>query len=87
MHATSSTLEVLIFYNNIYIPIDKCRYLIYEALSDMEKIKSFIKDLGFPVAVALFLLYICHFTIRQNTDAINTLARAVDKLIVSLDRK
>jgi hypothetical protein len=50
----------------------------------LEKIKSLVKDLGFPVAVSLVLLYICFSTLRDNTTAIRGLDKTISLLTQQL---
>jgi hypothetical protein len=53
----------------------------------MDKIKNFVKTLGFPVAVALILLYFCFHTIGNNTQAINNLDKSISGLTQLIEMK
>lgn len=51
----------------------------------MEKIVCIVKDLGFPVAVCLLLLYFCFYAIERNTQAIHALDKSVNRLVVVVE--
>ena len=53
----------------------------------MDKIKSFVKTLGFPIAVALILLYFCFHTLENNTRAISSLDKSISGLSQLIEMK
>lgn len=53
------------------ISIDMNRY--YEYVYVMDRIKEYIRDLGFPIVMCFILLYIIFVSLANNTLALNNL--------------
>ena len=53
----------------------------------MEKLKGWIKDIGFPIVMSLLLLYIVFVTLGNNTTAINDLLTWLQSKTVTITER
>jgi hypothetical protein len=50
----------------------------------MEKAIRVVKELGFPIAVSILLLYFCFVSISRNTQAIQLLDKSITQLTLTV---
>lgn len=53
---------------------------------DIQAVTDFITSVGFPIAIACAMCYICYSSLKQMTQAISEMKSAIDLLSERIER-